>query len=374
MRPRRRSQTTTCAGSCLPWLLQFAIAVLARARGIGNFRPGMIVSTSTVVSTWSRRHLLIFGWGTGHAFGVAGGDLDARVDRRRGRVVHRDLSSDRCCASTPRRPSLAIWKQVSRSVPPGVEFGLVAVYLFVVYTVSRPFGAEAQAGFGIGMRVIQAGFMPVVALGFAVAPVAGQNVGAGLASRVRDTYRAAAAMAMGVMLVVAVVCQVAGRQLMGIFSSDPGVIAVGNEYLHIMAWTFVAWGWSSCRRACSRPSATCPRSSPRSCACSSSRAGLRPREATGLQARVGVVPVGGVDSRAGRAEPGAAAARLQAPVRGGARHAGRLTTHRHDRSPTDRVLDSAAKGGLTLGSVAARWPAEVCRRRRRPLKIEGVLL
>ena len=42
---------------------------------------------------------------------------------------------------------------------------LMAVYLFFVYAISRPFGAAAQAGFGIGMRVIQAGFMPVVALG-----------------------------------------------------------------------------------------------------------------------------------------------------------------------------------------------------------------
>ena len=41
----------------------------------------------------------------------------------------------------------------------------MAVYLFIVYAVSRPFGAAAQAGFGIGMRIVQAAFMPVVALG-----------------------------------------------------------------------------------------------------------------------------------------------------------------------------------------------------------------
>ena len=65
----------------------------------------------------------------------------------------------------------------------------MAVYLFVVYMISRPFGAAAQAGFGIGMRIIQAGFMPVVALGFAVAPVAGQNFGARHPQRVRDTFQ-----------------------------------------------------------------------------------------------------------------------------------------------------------------------------------------
>ena len=41
----------------------------------------------------------------------------------------------------------------------------MSVYLLVVYTVSRPFGSAAQAGFGIGLRIVQACFLPVVALG-----------------------------------------------------------------------------------------------------------------------------------------------------------------------------------------------------------------
>ena len=61
----------------------------------------------------------------------------------------------------------------------------MGVYMFVVYAITRRFGAAAQAGFGIGLRVMQAGFMPVVALGFAVSPVAGQNFGARLPDRVR---------------------------------------------------------------------------------------------------------------------------------------------------------------------------------------------
>ncbi len=51
-------------------------------------------------------------------------------------------------------------------LPAGAEFALMAVYLMLVYAVSRPFGAAAQAGFGIGMRILQACFLPVVALGF----------------------------------------------------------------------------------------------------------------------------------------------------------------------------------------------------------------
>ena len=127
-------------------------------------------------------------------------------------------------------------------LPAGFEFAMMAVYMLVVYAVSRPFGAAAQAGFGIGMRVIQAGFMPVVALGFSVAPVAGQNFGARQAQRVKHTFRDGALMAVGVMLLFAIACNIAPAALVGIFSRDPSVIAIGAEYLRIISWSYVASG------------------------------------------------------------------------------------------------------------------------------------
>jgi Na+-driven multidrug efflux pump len=106
----------------------------------------------------------------------------------------------------------------------------------------RPFGASAQAGFGIGMRVIQAGFMPVVALGFAVAPVAGQNFGARMPRRVKDTFRDGALMASGAMLLLLILCQIAPDAFIKIFSKDPAVIEVAVTYLRIVSWNFVASG------------------------------------------------------------------------------------------------------------------------------------
>jgi Na+-driven multidrug efflux pump len=116
------------------------------------------------------------------------------------------------------------------------------VYLGVVYTVIRPFGAPAQAGFGIGLRIMQSGFLPVVALGFAVAPVAGQNFGARRPDRVRQTFKVAATMAITGMATFALLAHIAPAALIGIFSSDPAVIAVGDEYLRISSWNFVASG------------------------------------------------------------------------------------------------------------------------------------
>src|SRR5262249_39036223 len=112
----------------------------------------------------------------------------------------------------------------------------------VIYSVIRPFGAAAQAGFGIGTRVMQSGFMPVVALGFSVAPVAGQNVGARQPERVRATLWAALKLPAVTMLAVALISHLAPAAMIGFFSRDPEVVAVGVDYLRIVSWNFVAAG------------------------------------------------------------------------------------------------------------------------------------
>jgi len=228
--------------------LQFLMVAMGAAlRGLGNFKPGMVVSTATVIVNMILAPFLIFGWGTGRAFGVTGAAISTFVAVLIGVIwlagyFFRKDSFLRFVVADW-RPRFDMWKQVlAIGLPAGVEFGLIAVYLFIVYTVSRPFGAAAQAGFGIGMRVVQAGFMPVVALGFAVAPVAGQNFGARRPERVKHTFRDAAAMAGGVMLVFAAACHIAPAALVRVFSADPAVIAVGDEYLRIVSWNYVASG------------------------------------------------------------------------------------------------------------------------------------
>ena len=87
-------------------------------------------------------------------------------------------------------------------LPAGAEFALMGIYMAVVYAITKPFGAAAQGGFTIGLRIVQSAFLPVVALGFAVAPVAGQNFAARKGDRVREAFKAAAGMAAVAMLVV----------------------------------------------------------------------------------------------------------------------------------------------------------------------------
>ena len=112
-----------------------------------------------------------------------------------------------------------------------------------IYFVIRPFGASAQAGFGVGARVMQAIFLPAMAVAFAVAPIVGQNFGAGQKARVRQTFRSAALMSVLLMLVVMALCLGSPALLIGTFISEPGAIRVGSDYLRVISWNCVASGF-----------------------------------------------------------------------------------------------------------------------------------
>jgi len=245
--------TARLASEYLLWFvpalaLQYALVAMSAAlRGSGNFKPGMIVSSGSVVLNMVLAPFLIFGWGTGRAFGVAGAAVSTFVSVALGVVWLGAyfLRPDSFLKFTVGdwRPRLALWRRmIAVGLPAGFEFAMMAVYMVVVYAVARPFGAAAQAGFGVGMRIVQAGFMPVVALGFSVAPVAGQNFGARRGDRVRETFRQASLMAAVAMAVLVLLCHIAPASLIAIFAQDPAAVAVGEEYLRIVSWNFVASG------------------------------------------------------------------------------------------------------------------------------------
>jgi Na+-driven multidrug efflux pump len=47
---------------------------------------------------------------------------------------------------------------------------------------------------------------------------------------------------MGASILFAIICNIAPAALVGIFSTDPEVIARGEDYLRIISWNFVASG------------------------------------------------------------------------------------------------------------------------------------
>lgn len=245
---------TMAAGSAyLRWFLpglalQFALVAMGSAlRGTGIQAPAMVVQMITVVLNAILSPILIVGWVTGRPLGVVGAALATSISVAVGvvlmwlyfRQLERYVGFDR----HQLRPRLAVWGRMLRiGLPPGGEFLLMFLYMGVIYWVIRDFGAAAQAGFGIGSRVMQAIFMPAMAIAFAVAPVAGQNVGAGHPDRVKGTFVSAALIGTSVMISLSLLCQVRPDLLIRVFSMDPDILAVGTQFLAIISWNFVASG------------------------------------------------------------------------------------------------------------------------------------
>ncbi|KRD32009.1 MATE family efflux transporter [Lysobacter sp. Root916] len=233
----------------LPGLaLQFAqIAMGSALRGTGIAKPTMVVQMLTVILNAILAPVLIAGWLTGKPMGVAGAGLATSISVAAG-VVMMALYFARLEKYVGFDPSqfharLAVWKRILRiGLPPGGEFALMFVYMAVIYWVIRGFGAEAQAGFGIGQRVMQAIFLPAMAVAFATAPVAGQNVGAGRPERVRATFHAAVAIGVVLMLALTALCQWRPDWLVGVFTQETAVIAVAAQFLSIISLNFVASG------------------------------------------------------------------------------------------------------------------------------------
>jgi len=140
-------------------------------------------------------------------------------------------------------PQWLQWRRILNiGLPAGGEFALMFAYFAVIYYVIRHFGPEAQAGFGIGSRVMQAVFLPVMAVAFAAGPIAGQNFGAKNWSRVRETFTKCTTISTVLMAVMTLIAHWRPEAMVAVFTHDTAVIQVGAVFLRLISINFVAQG------------------------------------------------------------------------------------------------------------------------------------
>ena len=228
--------------------LQFALIAMGSAlRGTGIVKPTMTVQVLTILLNILLAPILIAGWGTGHPLGVAGAGLATSISVAVGVVMmtvyFTRLEKYVSFHGSEWKPRFETWKRMlGIGLPAGGEFMLMFVYMAVIYRIIRDFGPAAQAGFGVGSRVMQAIFLPAMAIAFAAAPIAGQNFGARQPDRVRQTFRTAALMGSVVMFALTLICQWRPEWFVLAFTKEPEVVAVGAQFLRFISWNFVASG------------------------------------------------------------------------------------------------------------------------------------
>ncbi len=119
--------------------------------------------------------------------------------------------------------------------PSTIQQSLVSIGQAFVTTYVNYFGASAIAAFGAAGRIDMVATMPAIAIGMASTALTGQNLGARKPERVKEIFKWAMVLGTALSGVVAIFAFTFPRLILSVFIHHEPVLAIGVEYLHIVA-------------------------------------------------------------------------------------------------------------------------------------------
>ena len=192
--------------------------------------------------------LLIFGWGPVPAMGVEGAAIATNIGRGVGVlmqlwILFRGGQHIRVLGSQLAWRGAVLWNIVRTSLG-GVGQMLVAMtsWIFLMRILSS-ISSEAVAGATIAIRVMMFTMMPAWGMSNAAATLVGQNLGAQQPERAEASVWQIGRYNMAYLVLIAVLFFAFPRQIVGIFSADANVIAIGAEWLRILSYSLFVYGW-----------------------------------------------------------------------------------------------------------------------------------
>ncbi|HBZ66759.1 MAG TPA: MATE family efflux transporter [Bacteroidales bacterium] len=126
-------------------------------------------------------------------------------------------------------------KSVKIGLPTGFQQTFVSLGMVALLSIVSQFGTVAVAAYTVATRIDSFASMPAMNFASALSTFVGQNLGAGRADRVRSGMIATLKMTSVISLSVTIIAILFSRQMMGIFTRDPEIIAIGADYLVIVS-------------------------------------------------------------------------------------------------------------------------------------------
>ncbi len=237
-------QTLYLGAPCL--LLPFAINAGLTAQGKTQvFRNVLICGffANLVLNPW-----FIYGGLGLPALGVRGIALATLLVQGCGAVYlwvhlrHSRLVQRFWCAALRPHPSM-LKELVVQAIPLAASLGSIGVFFFLANAYINQFGAAAVAAYGIGLRIEQLVLVPAMAINHAALALISNNYGAGNTARVYESWKQSILLSALLLSVGGVLILAFGSTLMGMFSPDPSVVALGVGYLMVEAFALPAYAF-----------------------------------------------------------------------------------------------------------------------------------
>jgi putative MATE family efflux protein len=103
--------------------------------------------------------------------------------------------------------------------------------------------SEAVAGSTIALRIMMFTMMPAWGMSNAAATLVGQNLGAGQPDRAESSVWKIGFYNMIFLSIVGLIYFFFNEPLVSIFTEDAKVIAIGSEWLQILSYSYLVYGW-----------------------------------------------------------------------------------------------------------------------------------
>lgn len=192
--------------------------------------------------------LLIFGFGPIPGMGIEGAAIATTIGRGTGVllqlwILFRGGHHIRVAASQLAWHG-ATALQIVRTSLGGVGQMIIGMtsWIFLVRILAS-IGSEAVAGATIAIRLMMFTMMPAWGMSNAAATLVGQNLGARQPGRAEASVWRIGWYNMAYLVAVSVAFFLFPRELVGFFTADAAVVAVGAEWLRILSYSFFVYGW-----------------------------------------------------------------------------------------------------------------------------------
>ncbi|HVG50334.1 MAG TPA: MATE family efflux transporter, partial [Xanthobacteraceae bacterium] len=214
-------------------------ALLAAAlRGAGLVRAPAVISLVGALVLVPLSPLLLFGWGPIPRFGIAGGGAAVAIYST---VSALALVIYLCVGPmglrlTPARLRWSLFKDIL-SVGGLSALGTIQTNLTVALVTGAVgiYGTHAIAGYGIASRLDYLLVPILFGFGTGVITMVGTAVGAGDKARARRVAWVGVLIGGGTTALIGAAVAMFPQVWVGLFSSDPVVVATGTQYLRIVA-------------------------------------------------------------------------------------------------------------------------------------------